>query len=85
MALKYALICLSLPSGLMYMYITSLPVDGCEYYYGVSFSSTQTVLYRIIKFCLTTLKYGVCLLYYMFIKQTFQYKTNGIYLQTRPK
>ena len=26
-----------------------------------------------------------CLLYYMVIKQTFQYKTKGIYLKMRPK
>ena len=49
------------------MYITSLSVDGCEYYLTVNFSSPQTVLYIIelrnltgqnIKYGLPTLLYG---------------------------
>ena len=48
------------------MHITSLSVDGCEYYLTVSFSSTLTVMY-IIELCnLTTqnVNYGLSALLY---------------------
>ena len=45
---------LSLLSELMY--VTSLSVDGFEYYLAISFSSTHTMLCRIIKLCLITQK-----------------------------
>ena len=64
------------------MYITSLSVDGYEYFLTISFS--PSLLYTFKPRNLTTLNMAF-LLYYMVIKQAFLYETKGIYLQTRPK
>ena len=65
------------------MYITSLSVNGCEYHLTISFSSTKMVLHIIKLYNLTT--QNACLLYYVILKQAFQYKTKEIYCKMGPK
>ena len=79
-----AIVNLSLFSG--FFYITSLFVDISEDYVTVAANRWHCTS-RCINSATRQLKSAQmdCLLGYMIIKQAFEYKTKGIYLQTQPK